>query len=67
MPGRPGLRDALQAGMESFRPCRDSCRLGGTPPGSWSSFADPGRTPAGLGEDFIVFRYIIYVFRYVSN
>ena len=29
---------------------------GGTPPGSWGSFADPG-------DDFIVFRYVLYVFR----
>ena len=38
----------LQAGPGSFRP-------GGTPPGSWGSFAGPGRTPAGLGEDFLSF------------
>ena len=41
VPGRPGLRDALQAGPESFRPEGSSCR-------SCDSFADPGGSPAGL-------------------
>ena len=63
MPGRAGLREALQAVPGSFRPGGSSCRSGGPfadPEGLLQvrgSFAGPGGSPAGLGRDFIVFRY----------
>ena len=52
MPGRPGLREALQAVPESFRPGGSSCRPGGTPPGSCGSFAGPDGLLQGLAIDF---------------
>ena len=65
--------DLDRAGRGSGRRCRPGWShsgRAGTPPGSWGSFAGPGgslnireEVPAGLGGDFIVFRYIIYVFR----
>ena len=35
----------------------------GIPAGSGGSFAGPGKYPCRSGEPFIVFRYVIYVFR----
>ena len=70
MPGRPGFGRRCRPGRgHSGR--EDSCRPGGTPPGSWGSFADPGLlqvrgsfanpggVPAGPGRGFYRFSVIL--------
>ena len=75
----PGLREALQAVPGSFRPGGGSCRTGGTPPGSWGSFAGPVEScragalllireevPAGLENILSFFVILLSVFDYLS-